>query len=83
MKQAENSLISVHVVPGSKVTKVEGYETDATIKEWLKVRLTAVPEVGKANAALLRLLAETWGCAPSSLSIASGETSRHKRIRKT
>lgn len=55
---------------------------DANGKEWLKVRLTAAPEDGKANEALLRLLAKEWKCPPSSLEIISGETSRYKIIRK-
>ena len=82
MKQAESSLIAVHVLPKSSRNAVEGLVRDAAGKEWLKVRLTATPEDGKANKALLKLLAKTWGCSPSSLLIVSGETSRHKYIRK-
>jgi uncharacterized protein (TIGR00251 family) len=82
MKQAETSDVAVHVFPKSAGNQVEGQETDAAGKAWLKVRLTATPEDGKANDALLRLLAKTWGCAPSRLSIVRGETSRHKIVRK-
>ena len=82
MKQAETSLIPVHVFPKSRRNAVEGTEKDAAGKEWLKVRLTAAPEDGKANKALLKLLATEWRCAPSALEIVKGETSRHKYIRK-
>ncbi|HEX2591673.1 MAG TPA: DUF167 family protein [Rhizomicrobium sp.] len=46
----------------------------------LHARVSAPPEDGKANAALLVLLAKTLGIAKSRLSIAAGETSRLKRI---
>lgn len=86
MKQAQKSpetgLIAVHVVPRAPRNEIEGMVEDAAGKQWLKVRLTATPEDGKANKALLKLLAKEWGCAPSRLSIVSGETSRHKIIRK-
>jgi uncharacterized protein len=86
MKQAkitlQPTLIAVHVTPKSGKNAVEGLVKDASGKEWLKVRLACVPEDGKANKALLKLLAETWDCPFSSLSIISGETSRHKIIRK-
>jgi uncharacterized protein len=82
MKQAETSLIAVHVIPKSSSNAILGLVKDAAGKEWLKVRLTAAPEDGKANRALLRLLAKEWKCPPSSLEIVKGETSRHKHIRK-
>jgi len=86
MKQVPNSpesgLIPVHVIPKSGRDAIEGMVMDAAGKAWLKVRLTAAPEDGKANKALLRLLAKAWGCAPSSLSIVSGGTSRYKVVRK-
>ena len=82
MKQAETSLIPVHVIPKSPRDAIAGMVTDAAGKEWLKVRLTAAPKDGKANKALLKLLAKEWKCPPSSLLIVKGETSRHKYIRK-
>jgi uncharacterized protein YggU (UPF0235/DUF167 family) len=42
--------------------------------------VTAVPEDGKANAALLKLLAKTWKLPKTSLTIASGATSRRKVV---
>ncbi len=46
----------------------------------LKIRLTVVPEKGKANAALLKILAREAGIAKSSITIVSGETSRTKLL---
>jgi uncharacterized protein (TIGR00251 family) len=46
-----------------------------------KIRVTAVPEKGKANRALIEFLAEHLGVAKSRIRIMSGETSQSKRIR--
>lgn len=46
----------------------------------LSVYVTAVPEDGKANEAMIRLLAAHFDVAPSSVVIVRGHTSRHKII---
>ena len=40
--------------------------------------VTAVPEAGKANEALIKLLAKEWGVAKSSISLVAGATDRNK-----
>ena len=47
----------------------------------LKVRVTAVPEDGKANAAVRKLLAKALGVAPTRLELIRGATSRDKVFR--
>ena len=47
----------------------------------VQVRVTAAPEAGKANAAVLALLAKALGVPKSALSIVRGETGRDKRVR--
>jgi uncharacterized protein (TIGR00251 family) len=49
--------------------------------ERLKIRLTAPPVDGKANAHLLAFLAESFGVAKSQVSLLSGQQSRQKRVR--
>jgi uncharacterized protein (TIGR00251 family) len=44
----------------------------------LKVMVTAVPEAGRANEALIKLLAKEWGVAKSSISLVAGATDRNK-----
>ncbi len=44
----------------------------------LKATVTVVPENGKANAAVLALLAKAMGVAPSHLQLKRGETAREK-----
>lgn len=74
--------LPVHAHPKSRADTVEGWEEDATSKRWLKVRITAAAEDGKANAALLKFLAKQLKIPKSSLVIVSGESSRYKLVRK-
>ncbi len=48
--------------------------------EELVVKVTAVPEHGKANDALLRLLAKQLKLPVSALQLVAGATDRHKQI---
>jgi uncharacterized protein len=48
-----------------------------------KVRVAAAPEDGKANAAVVRLLAETVGVPARDVSILAGHTSRDKTVELT
>jgi len=49
--------------------------------EELKIRITAPPVDGKANAHLTRFLAKSFGVSKSQVKIEKGESSRSKRIR--
>lgn len=75
-KPAAAAVIAVKVVPRASQSRVEGWHGDA-----LKVRLSAPPVEGKANAALIALLAATLGVAQANVDIVGGETSRIKRVR--
>ena len=48
-----------------------------------KVRVAAAPEDGKANAAVVRLLAETVGVPARDVSILAGHASRDKTVELT
>jgi uncharacterized protein len=52
-------------------------EADGTWTAWLK----SPPVDGKANAELVALVAQHFGCAKSSVSVHSGAGSRFKRVR--
>ncbi|TCM80987.1 DUF167 domain-containing protein [Rhodovulum steppense] len=47
----------------------------------LRIYVTCVPEDGKANAAVLKLLARALGVPKSRLAIIRGQTARDKLIR--
>ena len=49
--------------------------------EALRVTVTVVPEDGKANAAVIKLLAKALGVAKSRLVLVRGATSRDKLFR--
>lgn len=49
----------------------------------LKVAVTAAPERGKANDAIVKLLAKLLGLKRSQVKLAAGETSREKTLRVT
>ena len=70
-------VISVRVKPGSR--KGPLVETGADGELTVYVRAPAVE--GKANEAVVKLLAKHLGVAPSRLDLVSGATSRMKRFR--
>ncbi len=72
--------VPVKLTPRGRRDAIDGWIKDADGVRLLKVRVTAAPEDGKANRALIRLLADALGVAQASIRIASGETSRNKLI---
>jgi|3_EtaG_2_1085321.scaffolds.fasta_scaffold00009_103 uncharacterized protein YggU (UPF0235/DUF167 family) len=72
--------VRLRVTPRGGGDRIEGRGEDANGEPHLKLRVSAVPEKGKANTAVLKLLAKAWGLPRSSLSIASGETGRNKIV---
>jgi len=67
--------IALRVAPGAPHAKVVGRHGTA----W-KLRVTAPPEDGKANEAVLRLLAETLGLPRRHITIVSGHGARDKVV---
>ena len=75
--QRERFHVQVKVLPRSSASGVVGELADGT----LKVKIAAVPEKGKANAELCRLLAKHYGVALSAVTILRGHTSAIKLVR--
>lgn len=59
---------------------IEGIFTADDGRAWLSVRLAAAPSDGAANESLVRLLAKALGVAKRDVTLASGATSRLKRL---
>lgn len=57
---------------------VDGWALDPAGRAYLKVRVSAAPADGEANAALVAFLAKTLKRPKSALRIASGDTGRLK-----
>jgi len=70
----------VRLTPKGGRDAVEGWQEGADGVAHLKARVRAVPEDGKANAALIVLLAAKLDVPKSAVRIASGATARLKRI---
>lgn len=73
-------LLLLHVQPGARRTEVAGVHGEAA-EARLKIRLAAPPVDGKANAELLRFLAEAFGVPARAVTLVGGETSRRKTVR--
>ncbi|WP_432286228.1 DUF167 family protein [Aminobacter sp. BA135] len=71
----------VRLTPRSSKDAVEGVEQAADERCRLAARVRAVPEKGKANAALEKLLAAWLGIPRNSIKVVAGATSRLKTIR--
>jgi uncharacterized protein YggU (UPF0235/DUF167 family) len=72
--------VAVRLTPKAAANRIGPLAETADGGAALKVAVTAAPEHGKANAALLALLAKTWRLPKSALSIAAGASDRRKRI---
>jgi len=85
LKGEINSAVStirfaVRLTPKGGRDRVEGWTTEPDGKRYLKARVSAPPEDGKANEALIRLLADTLSIGRSKVRIVSGAASRLKMI---
>jgi uncharacterized protein YggU (UPF0235/DUF167 family) len=72
-------ILAVRLTPKAGADKVESvvrFDGEPV----LKARVRAVPEAGRANDALERLIADWLGVPPSSVTVAQGGKSRLKRV---
>jgi uncharacterized protein (TIGR00251 family) len=77
---ADGLRLEVRLTPKAGRDGIEGLRPTADGSVELAVKVTAVPENGKANDALLRLLAKRLKLPVSSLELVAGATDRHKQI---
>ena len=73
--------IAVRLTPRARTDHVDGIVHLADGKPVLKVSVTAPPADGRANDALLRLLAAEWGVPRRDFAIVGGLKSRSKTLR--
>ena len=72
--------LRVRLTPKGGRDAIEGWWTDSAGQEALKARVAAPPEDGKANIALIELLARALAVKKSAVRIAAGASSRLKTI---
>lgn len=73
--------LAIKVTPRAGRVAIEGAVADAAGAAWLAVKVTAPPDGGRANAAVLGLLAKRLGVPATACSLVSGASSRWKRVR--
>ncbi|MGO7672791.1 DUF167 domain-containing protein [Rhizobium ruizarguesonis] len=73
--------LAVRLTPNGGRDVLDGIGADGEGEAFLKARVTAVPEKGKANKALILLIAKSLRIPKSSVSVVSGETARKKILR--
>jgi len=71
----KRTTVDMHLQPGAKRNEILGFRGDV-----LYAKVTAVAEKGKANQALLELVADTFGVPQSAVAIVRGQTSRNKVV---
>jgi len=72
--------VHVRLTPRARSVRIDGLRRDASGRVRLAVAVVEVPEAGRANAALLALLAGEWRLPKSSLQVVLGATDREKTI---
>ena len=72
--------LTVRVQPNASADRIGDWETDAAGRTYLKVRVRAVPEDGKANAAVEKLVAKWLGVPKSAVKVVTGLKSRLKGL---
>lgn len=72
--------LTIHLTPKASYNKIEGWAFNAEDQKILRVKVTAVPENGKANEALINILAKALRIPKSKISLIRGETSKIKEL---
>ncbi len=72
--------LRVRVTPKASRNRVDGLIELADGGMAIRASVTAAPESGKANAALLRLLAKTWRLPRTAMDVTGGATGRLKTV---
>jgi uncharacterized protein YggU (UPF0235/DUF167 family) len=77
---ADGVRVRLRVLPKARRNQVDGLVAEADGGVALKLAVTAAPEDGKANAAVIALLAKAWGRPKSAFTVAAGAADRRKII---
>jgi len=77
-RRAEGALLRLRVGPRASRDEILGWQDGV-----LRVRVTAPPVEGAANAAVVALVARALRVAPATVHVVGGERGRDKRVRVT
>jgi uncharacterized protein len=73
--QGDDLVVAVRVIPRAKHDAVVG-----VVDGFLRIRTTAPPADGKANKAVIKLIAKYLGLPPSRVELLRGQTHRQKHL---
>ena len=76
----EGLRVFVRLQPKARRERIEGIVAEPDGRVALKVAVTAPPEDGKANAALVALLGKSWRLPKSAIAIVGGLSDRRKTL---
>lgn len=68
--------IAIHAQPGARRAQLRGLHGEA-----IKIAISEAAQEGKANRAILDVVAKGLGVTRNDVELASGQTSRQKRVR--
>jgi uncharacterized protein (TIGR00251 family) len=69
------------LTPRGRADRIEGIAVSAEGRPVLKVSVTAPPAEGRANQALIALLAKEWSVPKRNIALVGGQKSRDKTVR--
>ncbi len=72
--------LAVRLVPRARRDRIEGVVRESDGQTSLRVAVSAPPVDGKANAALIALIAASLGVTKASVSLAAGASGRRKLL---
>jgi uncharacterized protein (TIGR00251 family) len=72
--------VALRLTPKASRDRIVGPAAEADGSVVLKAQVTAIPEDGKANAALLKLLSKAWKIPKSDMDIVLGAADRRKVV---
>jgi uncharacterized protein len=70
--------VAVQVTPKARRQRIDGVVVGRDGRPAIRVAVTAAPENGRANAAVVALLARAWRIPKSSIAVRSGASGRRK-----
>ena len=79
-KVSDGVMVALRVAPLASHNRIDGIAAEPPAGNVLKISVTAVPEGGKANDAVIRLLAKAWRLPRCSFTITRGAGARRKAL---
>lgn len=76
----KNLRLRIRLTPKASNNSIQGWAQDGDGEPYMKVRVTAAPDKGKANKALIDLLSAELGVPRSNIEILKGATDRNKIV---